>query len=40
MIGDGMDFEDDIDDGDVNQLISNMESDVQKKKMEQAEQEM
>lgn len=35
-----MEFEDEVDDGDVDKLLFNMEADVQKKKQEQAEREM
>lgn len=40
MIQDGMEMDDEIDDADVNNLIANMENDFQKKKMQQAQQEM
>ncbi len=37
MIQDGMQFEDEIDDSDVNNLVAKMEKQAQRKKMEQAE---
>ena len=40
MIQDGMEMDDEVDDADVNNLIANMENDFQKKKMQQAQQEM
>lgn len=36
MVKDGMEFEDEIDDSDVNNLLANMENEAQKKKMQQA----
>ena len=35
-----MEFEDDIDDGDVDKLISGMQNDIHKKKTDQAEKNM
>lgn len=39
MIQDGMQFEDEIDDSDVNNLLANMENQAHRKKMEQAQRE-
>ena len=36
MIQDGMQFQDEIDDSDVNNLLTNMENQAHRKKMEQA----
>lgn len=38
LVQDGMDFQDEVDDSDVDKLISGMENDIHKKKMQQMEQ--
>ena len=39
MVHDAMDFEDDIDDSDVDKLIGSMEADIHRKNVEQVEQD-